>query len=261
MPDQYTLLHTNDFHNHLTAGQAETLKQRITSLNGRGLLLDAGDAISAGNITYRPHGEPILDVMSDIGYAAMTVGNREFHFSRAGFHSKLSRSRFPILCANVRPSRRTHLSNGDQDQIDESKPLVHAWRRFVLDNGFSIIVFGITVPMITERMLARKVSAYVFDDPIETARRLVPELIGEQAPDLLIGLTHIGIRMDRLLAEQVPGIDLIIGGHTHVTISEGERVGSTLIVQAGSYGHLLGTVDVTRQDNGTLNMSARVENL
>jgi 2',3'-cyclic-nucleotide 2'-phosphodiesterase (5'-nucleotidase family) len=239
MPEQYTLLHTNDFHNHLTSDQAESLKRRIGALHGAGLLLDAGDAISAGNITYKVGGEPILGVMNDIGYAAMTVGNREFHFSRAGFHCKLSRARFPILCANVRANRGHN----------------------ILQNGFRVIVFGITVPMITERMLVRKVSSYVFDDPLETASRLVPALIDEHAPNMLIALTHIGVRYDRLLAEQVPGIDLIIGGHTHVIMPEGERVGNTLIVQAGSHGRLLGTVDVVRHDHGRLEMSARVEEL
>src|SRR6266511_2410727 len=86
-----TLIHTNDFHNHLNAQQAERLRQLRQALGESGLLLDAGDAISSGNVTYKPGGEPILDVMSEAGYDAMTVGNREFHFSRAGFWAKLSR--------------------------------------------------------------------------------------------------------------------------------------------------------------------------
>src|SRR5439155_3640467 len=97
-----TILHTNDFHNHLTEAQASKLAARRRQLGDSGLLLDAGDAVSSGNITFKPAGEPILDLMSDAGYDAMTVGNREFHFSQAGFCAKVSRARFPILCANVR---------------------------------------------------------------------------------------------------------------------------------------------------------------
>src|SRR5689334_23789135 len=100
-----TILHTNDFHNHLTEAQAEHLRQARQEAGEAVLLLDAGDAIASGNVTFRPGGEPILDLMSDVGYDVMTVGNREFHFSRMGFHAKLSRARFPVLCANVRAAK------------------------------------------------------------------------------------------------------------------------------------------------------------
>ena len=192
-----TLVHTNDFHNHLTEAQAARLEDRRREIEGRGLLLDAGDAVSAGNITYRPGGEPILDVMSDAGYDAMAVGNREFHFTQAGFCSTLSRARFPVLSANVRPLR-----------ADTTLPVVPSITR-TLNGGVRITVFGLTVPMITERMLARKVSAYVFDEPIATAARLVPALRHEC--DVLVCLSHIGLARDRELAQRVPGIDVIIG--------------------------------------------------
>jgi len=264
MPELYKLLHTNDYHNHLSTTQAAALKRRVAELNDRGLLLDAGDAISSGNITYKPGGEQILEVMSEIGYAAMTVGNREFHFSHIGFHSKLSKASFPILCANVRAAgngRRSDRAEGDDDTNRGIDPPVYPWRLFELHGGFRILVFGVTVPMITERMLVRKVSAYVFDDPIETAASLVPRLITEQRPDMIVALTHIGARFDRLLAEKVSHIDLIIGGHTHLVFPEGERVADTLIVQAGSHGRLLGKVDVVRNSSGVLDLTARVEEL
>src|SRR5690348_8583900 len=166
-----TLLHTNDFHNHLSEAQARRLGEMRRVLDGRGLLLDAGDAISSGNITYKAGGEPILDLMSDAGYDAMTVGNREFHFSQAGFSAKLSRARFPVLCANVRAR-----------DPGAKLPVVTSITREV--GGARVNVFGLTVPMITERMPARKVSAYVFDDPIRVAEELAPRLRAEC--DLLV---------------------------------------------------------------------------
>src|SRR5688572_17111827 len=162
--------------------------------------------------------------MSDIGYDAMTVGNREFHFTRAGFFAKLSKARFPILCANVRA--KSDGTAGDLPAVRDIK--------VVLDSGLRVTVFGLTVPMITEKMLVRKVSAYVFDDPIRTAGALVPGLRPEC--DLLVCLSHIGIGRDRELAASVNGIDLIIGGHSHVTLPQGELVGDTLIAQAGWWG-------------------------
>ena len=245
MTKRAIILHTNDFHNHLKPEQVARLKALRAELGSEGLLLDAGDAISAGNVTYHTGGEPILTTMSEIGYDAMTVGNREFHLTQTGFHAKLANAEFPILCANVR-------SRG------ESPLPVAPYITRVLRSGLRVLVFGLTVPMITERMFVRKVSAYVFDDPISVASKLVPELRREC--DLLVCLSHIGVAKDRELAASVNDIDLIIGGHTHVTLPEGERVGEALIVQAGWWGHSLGRVLVT-EEQGRLTLSATIESL
>src|SRR5262249_17846752 len=149
-----------------SAPQAERLSALRRDLGTHGLLLDAGDAVSSGNVTFKSGGEPILQTMSSIGYDAMAVGNREFHFSRKGFEAKLSLARFPVLCANIRRVGRGG-NSGLPVRSDVS---------FTLDESVRITVFGLTVPMITERMLVRKVSAYVFDDPIETAHRIVSGL-------------------------------------------------------------------------------------
>lgn len=236
----FTLLHTNDLHNHLTNDQAQRLEDLRWYLGAGGLLLDAGDAIAAGNITYRSGGEPILERMTQIGYDAMTVGNREFHVWRSGFHSKLFRAGFPALCANIRPARAGHTSQGS-----DALP-VRPYILFEPEPGWRVLVFGLTVPMVTERMLARKLSAYVFDDPIQTAAQMAPQLRRELQPSLLVALTHIGIAQDRILAATVPGIDIIIGGHSHVTLEQGERVGDTLIAQAGWFGHFLGRIKIER---------------
>jgi 2',3'-cyclic-nucleotide 2'-phosphodiesterase (5'-nucleotidase family) len=240
------LFHTNDFHNHLTLSQAARLTALRRDLGTGGLLLDAGDAISAGNVTYHPGGEQILDRMSDAGYDAMTVGNREFHFTRAGFTAKLNRARFPVLCANVR-------SRDPQAPL----PVVPCLTR-TLDGGARATILGLTVPMITERMLVRRVSSCVFDDPIATASRMIPEL--RCNCDLLVCLTHIGLARDRELAARVPGIDLIIGGHTHALLEEGERVNDTLITQAGWGAKFLGTITV-KVGKGKPEMAAKIEPL
>ncbi len=223
-----TLLHTNDYHNRLSSEQAARLASLRNALGTGGLLLDAGDAISSGNVTYKVGGEPILDLMSESAYDAMTVGNREFHFTQAGFCAKVERAQFPVLCANVRARRP-----------GTALPVAPLLSR-TLAGGVRITVFGLTVPMITERMLSRKVSAYVFDDPLETAAHLVPTLRPDC--DLLVCLSHIGLARDRELAARAAGIDLIIGGHTHAVLPTGEWVGETLIVQAGWYGKYYGTV-------------------
>ena len=244
MKSDLVVLHTNDLHGHLTEAQATRLAELKAQAGPNALLVDAGDAVLSGNVTYRPGGEPILTRMSDAGYDAMVSGNREFHFTQVGFAAKTALARFPVLCANVRAR-------------DAATPLpVRGSVTRVLAGGLRVGLFGLTVPMITERMLVRKFSAFVFDEPLGVAAGLVPDLRG--ACDLLICLSHLGIAQDRRLAATVPGIDLIVGGHTHAVLEHGERVGDTWIVQAGAHGKFVGRVDIgTKEgaDGVTANLS------
>jgi 2',3'-cyclic-nucleotide 2'-phosphodiesterase (5'-nucleotidase family) len=234
------IIHTNDFHSRLTAGGVTRLREVIAGLNGAPyLLLDAGDAVKAGNVGVNPFGEPILDTMSDLGYHAMTMGNREFHVWSAALTKKIDRARFPILCANVRP------------RVEGASLPVQPNATFEV-GGLTIAVFGVTVPMVTERMKVAALSSFVFDDPIAVAKKQVAEL--RYGADVLIALTHIGIREDERLARDISGIDLIIGGHSHVVLPEPQVVNGTPIVQGGChgkwYGHL--TLTVSRADKPTV---------
>jgi 2',3'-cyclic-nucleotide 2'-phosphodiesterase (5'-nucleotidase family) len=114
--------------------------------------------------------------------------------------------------------------------------------------------------MVTERMWERKLSSYIFEGPLRTAERLLPGLINREKPDLTIALTHIGLRLDRELAAMDLGIDLIIGGHSHELLPQGERIHDTLIVQAGSHGRYAGVVNVEMAD-GKPQLAARIASL
>lgn len=251
------IIHTNDFHDRLTDAAADRLAglKRELMATGGGLLLDAGDAGGAGNLTYHSGGELILERMSRIGYDAMTVGNRDFHLTRVGFRCKLSRATFPILCANVYPApmpsdadRSTgEYISGRTDELPVHRYLVRE------TNGWRVVILGLTVPMITPQMLSRKVSAYVFETPLRCAQRLVPLLRERYSPDLLIALTHIGFTRDQELASTVPGIDLIIGGHSHTVLEDGLQVENTLIVQAGSRGSHVGRIEIEKNTNAVIN--------
>ena len=80
-------------------------------------------------------------------------------------------------------------------------------------------------------------------DPIDLMPQLIEKAHTEGAKTIL-ALTHIGSRHDIELAEKVPGIDIIIGGHDHKRINPPMVVNNTLIVQAGEYGQMLGRLDL-----------------
>ena len=245
---EFTLLHTNDFHNHLSRSQAEVIEREKAKLQNV-LLLDSGDAISAGNVGVRPGGEPILTLMSGTGYDAMTLGNREFHVADTLLRLKIGKAAFPILCANIRW----------RDDKGETLPIIPSLVK-TLPNGLRVGIFGLTVPMVTPRMTARLVSAFVFDDPVAVAREQIAAL--RSGVDALIALTHIGLREDERLAGACPELDLIAGGHSHHKLHEPKVVGGVPIVQTGWFGHFLGETRLTwTGQNGKPAVTSRLVDL
>lgn len=219
------VFHTNDFHNRLTETGEQRIREAVEAVGAEPwLLLDAGDAIKAGNLGITPGGEPILRRMTALGYTAMTVGNRETHPGRGFFGAKIADAGFPVLSANMIPRR-----GGDLPVVSFLK---------VERGGLRFGIFGVTVPMVTERQAAKVAWDMVFEDPLEASRRVCANLRPEC--DVLIALTHIGHAADCKLAAAGLGIDLIVSGHTHLVIEQPMQTHGAPIVQAGSHGRFLG---------------------
>ena len=72
----------------------------------------------------------------------------------------------------------------------------------------------------------------------------IARLRTKEKADVIVVLSHMGYEAERAIAGRVPGIDVIVGGHTHDILWRPERVGSTLIVQAGSHGKFVGELDL-----------------
>ncbi|MDW8107924.1 MAG: metallophosphoesterase [Armatimonadota bacterium] len=210
-----TLIHTNDAHNRWNAPFVERL--RTLKAEHHALLLDSGDCIRTGNLGIPLQPEPAWEWMRQAGYDAITLGNREFHLTVVGMAAKTCGAPAPLLCANLHRKRS-----------DVPLPVDAVWQ--TVHAGVRVAVLGLTVPMITPRMYSAAFSAYVFDPPIQTAREWVARLRPEA--DLLIALTHIGIKQDRLLAEACPELDVILGGHSHTPIHPPEQVNGVWISQS-----------------------------
>ncbi len=226
-----TLLHTNDFHGRLRPPATDALR-RLREEHPDALLLDAGDAVTAGNLGFRLTGEPILDTMSDLGYSAMCLGNRETHPRKEIFPIKVAGARFPILCGNLMPKG------------DAPVPTVPSLRLEL--GGIRLGICAATVPMFTRKQWSQSLCDYWFEDPITSvcaqAEVLRPEV------DVLIALTHIGFQRDVRLAEQCPELDLIVGGHSHTDLEEPYRVGHCAVVQARSHAFFAGVATLEVAD-------------
>ncbi len=218
-----TLLHTNDLHGMLTP----ELCERLRPLRDRAdLYFDSGDCIKAGNLAVPLRPERAWEALRALRCTAGTLGNRETHVLESAFRAKLEGAAHPLLCANLIAKRE-----GGSLPVRRDPLTLEA-------QGVRLGVFGVMVPMVTARMKTQAVSAFLWENPVDAAKRCVQLLKGEV--DAIVALTHLGMRHDRALAEACPEIDLILGGHSHTRIDPPERVGGTWICQGGSHGRFAG---------------------
>ncbi|HSQ60281.1 MAG TPA: 5'-nucleotidase C-terminal domain-containing protein [Acidobacteriota bacterium] len=115
--------------------------------------------------------------------------------------------------------------------------------RIVERDGIRVAIFGLTTHSLDRIVAARKNRGVAIGSPVAAARDLVPRLRKEA--DLVIALSHLGVDADRDLVDRVPGIDVVIGGHSHTplfrpTLEKSEGGRATPIAQAGSWGRYLG---------------------
>jgi len=223
------IFHTSDFHNRLRPAAAERIADLKRQHPGA-LLLDAGDAIAAGNLGFSPRGEPILRLMAEIGYDAMAMGNRESHPNRQILNRKLRDASFPVLAANLAPKR---------------PPLPSMVKPYVVFPGPPrVAVIGLA-PQITQPGSAwARVTSFVFDDPVGAVVGLAPRL--KRDADLVVCLSHCGFRVDRELAA-VPEVDLVLGGHSHRNFVEHEP-GKATVVHPGRYGSHISRTEIAGRE-------------
>lgn len=245
---QLTLLHTNDHHGRFWTNQdgewglaarstmIKSIRKEVDQKDGITLLLDAGDVNTGVPQSDMLKAEPDFKGMSRLDYDAMAVGNHEFDNDLATIRQQEEWAGFPFLSANI---------------YFEGKRL---FKPYIIKEvqGLKVAILGLTTQDTPGVSKLGFESGIQFKDPIEEAKKLIPELRAQA--HIVIALTHMGhypneshalnAPGDVTLARQVKGIDLIIGGHTQKPLFEADVQNNTIIVQAFEWGKFLGRVDL-----------------
>ena len=245
------LLHVNDTHGHLfphdydkerdvggAARLAGLIKRIRGEFPGRTLLLHAGDVFSRGGpLTVHSAGGADMLALQAMGFDAMVPGNGEFYTGVGNLKEKAALVDFPVLLANV------YEQAGGESLFP---PFV-----FKDIAGVNVAILGLGF-FRDDHPASWSLAA---ESPVAIASRLVPML--RDRADLVIALTHLGVDNDRILAARVPGIDVIVGGHSHSffekpKILPGPDKKNVVFVEAGIFGTRLGRLDLfmTRNDTG-----------
>ena len=229
-----TLLHTNDVHGRIEGlARVATLVERVRNdTSHRVIYVDAGDVEeSTTRLSNLTKGVAMHRLLSAAGCEAAVVGNAAWlRYGPKVIADEARAAGYPLLLANLAP--------------------VEGVQETALIDGVGFV--GVTDPF--RGLLDGFEYGLRATDEVEAVRRGARDLRARGA-ELVVCLSHLGYRVfderrepvvtDPDLAELVRGeVDVIVGGHSHDLLPEGERVGSVTIAQAGSFAEHLGRIDV-----------------
>jgi len=290
MKKTFTILHTNDMHSSFVgmgpaadytpfilnddttrggyARLAGLIAARKEARKDQGpvLVLDAGDysmGTPFGAATREIGGE--LQLMSLMGYDATTFGNHEFDLGPDGLVKSIDAAAKTGRVSAVVASN-THYT-GQGETLADLQRLARAGvirRHLVIERGG--IRFGIFGVLGKEAIFYTSGGAVSFSDGIETAREMVEILRATEKVDVVIALSHGGLEKgkdgrytdgdDVRLPMAVPGIDVVIGGHSHTELQQAIIInGRTPVVQTGKESNNLGELVITL-DGGKLTVES-----
>ena len=263
-----TILHTNDFHARFEPiskydsgcsaedntegkcfGGTARLVTAIADARARSnnaILVDGGDQFQ-GTLFYTYYkGKMAAEFMNKLGYDAMTVGNHEFDDGPEVLRGFMDAVEFPVLMSNADVSREELLAGA-------------LMKSTVIERGGEKLgLIGLT-PQDTDE-LASPGPNVIFTDPVDAVQGEVDKLT-EAGVTKIIVLSHSGYNVDKRVAAETTGVDVIVGGHSNTFLSntsdraEGPyptMVGKTAIVSAYAYGKFLGELNVTFDDAGEI---------
>ena len=252
-PRLLTILFTNDSHGMAWAFDApdspktgglaaqktliEQIRNEVQLTNGDVVVLSSGNVTMGDPRSNVCENLPMIMGMNLIGYDGMLIGSHEFDFGMKTFEKMKKEARFPFMAANL--------------FYKNNKQIGKSFIQKEMINGVKVAFVGIATPEIEKISNAGVEGLVKVQDPIEAARKAVEEL--KKNNDFVVVLSNLGYSdkevgtdgfpTDRLLAKEVPGIDLIIGGRTKVQMEDPVYVNNVPIIQTEGLGKWVGRFD------------------
>lgn len=232
-----TILHTNDLHSHfenmgILAAIVDDYRQRCGDEHV--LLLDIGDHMDRMAIeTEGSSGGANVDILNMTGYDAITIGNNEgLTYTPEILNQTYAGIVSPVVCSNV---------------LEHETGIPPVWMepyRIIEKGGWTIGLIGATAPYGD----FYEILGWDVGEPLSSLQPLVRQLRGQV--DLLVLMSHLGLSTDQRLAEQLPELDVILGGHSHHVLERPLQIGETVVGAAGKFGHYMGYMSWQKDTHG-----------
>jgi 2',3'-cyclic-nucleotide 2'-phosphodiesterase (5'-nucleotidase family) len=201
------------------------------------LLLDSGDlffdryrkAIPAEDVTaLSEKAHLILKCYNLLGYDALGIGDDDLTLGKDFLADLSKNASFPFISSNLMDK-------------ETGEPLFNA-HVIKEAGGLRIGIFSLVSPYFFSGDSDPRTRGIAFREPLEEAKSILGKI--RPKTDLVVLLSHLGYTADIELAETVPGIDVILGGHSERSLSYPICVRDTIIVRTGSKGLNVGKLHV-----------------
>jgi 2',3'-cyclic-nucleotide 2'-phosphodiesterase (5'-nucleotidase family) len=266
---ELTILHTSDLHGSVmpfndyanrpsdrgSLAQISTMVQEIRSTTTHPVMVfDSGDTLQGTPFEQFTHvrwGEPspTIDAMNRIGYQVMAIGNHEFNFGLEVLERARKQAEFPFLSANI-------LREGTEETAFEPYAIFE-------QGPIRVGVLGLITPNVPGWEKPENYRGLVFEPMDEAARRWVPVLREKENCDVVVVLAHSGFEHDPDTGEtdgtahenfvwrltSVPGIDVLLTGHTHEDIPP-RLVRGVFVAQPWARARMLTRIDLSLERDG-----------
>ena len=237
------ILHWNDFHAQnmpkvykrhgktIHLGGAAALKAYLEKY-GQGkpwvVTVHAGDEFQGTPISTLTRGMSQIEMLNLLRPDVFTLGNHEFDYGRDRLASELKLLKFPVISANLFDKETGRL-------------FVRPYLIKKVD-GVRLGFIGVITPDLLGLTLPKNVRGLEVLSPEKSVQKYMHVI--RDSVDLIVVVSHMGVRRDEKLAANVPGIAVIIGGHSHTVLKRPKIVNGTIICQAGAHGSYLGKLDL-----------------
>lgn len=218
-------------------GGAARFSTAIKYLRDQGpcIALFSGDAFSPSALSLITKGKQMIPVLNHLDISAACIGNHDLDFGVDELISLTHATNFPWLLSNVL-------------DIEHHKPLGNSHSKIVIDfNGVKLGIIGLAEPEWLETLSTIDFHDVIYDPFVEIGRDLARELRDEHKVDYVIALTHMRAPNDILLAKEVDGIDLILGGHDHHKFNE--FINEKWVIKSGTDFKSLSLIEVEKRSN------------
>jgi 2',3'-cyclic-nucleotide 2'-phosphodiesterase (5'-nucleotidase family) len=237
--DFVSVIHTNDLHGRimhnvengeLGLAKISELTNQVRSQNPT-LLVDLGDTFHGTNYVNFNKGLAAVEAMNAMSYDAMVPGNHDFNYGQDYLLELKDKLDFPLVSANILKDGNSYLDGYTIIEID----------------GKKIALVGLTATDTAEKTNPAGIEGITFEDEVAAAKEAVAELEGQV--DSILAISHSGLDTERNIANEVDGIDVIFGGHSHDTIETPVKYEHGYVTQAFEYGKALGHTNLIFYDD------------
>lgn len=247
---EIVILCTNDIHGNLDCfPELAAYYSQLKKENPNTFLFNNGDMFSGNPLVdqYPEKGYPMIDIMNKTGYTLSSLGNHEFDYGQETLNSRIEQAEFPFICANIGFGKDAALKPLEPYKIIDA-------------GGVSVAVLSLVEVGSggTPSTHPDKVKGLSFEKPANTVDKYYSKLCRN---NVFILLSHIGVENDVKIAEKYPGIDVILGGHSHTRIDTSMVKNGVLITQAGDNLKYAGETRITVKDGKVVKKSNKLVNL